>query len=154
MPAKAKSPQAALRAHALAFPGAVEEFPWGESVVKVRGKVFVFLGREGDLGLSVKLPESGLAALALPFAEPTGYGLGKSGWITASFPRGNGAPVGLLLEWIEESYRAVAPKRLLASELSEAGAEASAKVGLGPAREARPAQALSHGAVAIAAALR
>ena len=34
----------ALRAHALAYPGAREAFPWGERVVKVGGKVFVFLG--------------------------------------------------------------------------------------------------------------
>ena len=114
MPAKSQKPQAALRAHALSFPGAHEEFPWGESVVKVKGKVFVFLGREGDLGISIKLPESGIAALALPFVEPTAYGLGKSGWVTASFPNGAGAPVGLLRQWMEESYRAVAPKKLVA----------------------------------------
>ena len=118
MAAKAKTPQAALRAHALSFPGAHEAFPWGESVVKVRGKVFVFLGREGDLGMSVKLPQSSVAALALPFTEPTAYGLGKSGWISASFPKGGGAPVGLLKEWVEESYRAVAPRKLVA-ELDE-----------------------------------
>ncbi len=110
---KSLKPQAALRAHALSLPGAQEAFPWGESVVKVRGKVFVFLGREGDLGVSVKLPESGMAALALPFVEPTGYGLGKSGWITASFSRIERVPVRLLQQWIEESYRAVAPRRLV-----------------------------------------
>ena len=44
------------------------------------GKVFVFLGRDdAGLGLSVKLKHSRLMALGLPFASPTGYGLGKSG---------------------------------------------------------------------------
>ena len=58
----------------------------GERVVKVRKKVFVFLGHaDGGLTLSVKLPESQTVALMLPFAEPTGYGLGNSGWITARF---------------------------------------------------------------------
>ena len=33
-----------VRAFALGLPGAVEEFPWGESVAKVNKKVFVFLG--------------------------------------------------------------------------------------------------------------
>ena len=33
-----------LRIFALGLPGAYEEFPWGESVVKVNKKVFVFLG--------------------------------------------------------------------------------------------------------------
>jgi len=107
----------ALREYALSLPGAHEEFPWGERVVKVGKKVFVFLGRdEGDDagGVSVKLPISGSVALSLPFTEPTGYGLGKSGWISASFQRGHRLPVELLREWIEESYRAIAPKKLVA----------------------------------------
>jgi predicted DNA-binding protein (MmcQ/YjbR family) len=41
--------RAAAREFALGLPGAHEDFPWGGSVAKVRGKVFVFLGRdEGD----------------------------------------------------------------------------------------------------------
>ena len=94
----------------------MEEFPWGERVVKVRKKVFVFLGRaEGGLSLSVKLPDSGLMALSLPFASSTGYGLGKSGWVTAAFTPGARPPVDLLRRWIDESYRAVAPRKLVAS---------------------------------------
>src|SRR2546422_10383439 len=107
---------ALLREFALAFPEAREDFPWGGGVVKVRGKVFVFLGHdEGDLGLSVKLPRSGMLALSLPFASPTGYGLGKAGWVTARFGSREKAPLDLLRAWIDESYRAVAPKRLLAA---------------------------------------
>lgn len=107
--------RAALRDFALSYPGAHEDFPWGECVVKVKGKVFVFLGTSGDdLGLSVKLPDSGLLALALPFASPTGYGLGKSGWVSARFGERDKAPIEVLKQWIDESYRAVAPKRLVA----------------------------------------
>src|SRR5437764_3023576 len=52
--------------------------------------VFLFLSRhDGNLNLSVKLPVSSAAALALPFAEPTGYGLGKHGWVTSKFAPGN-----------------------------------------------------------------
>jgi len=110
----------ALRAHALAYPGAHEAFPWGERVVKVRGKVFVFMGRlEGGLGLSVKLPGSASLALALPFASPTAYGLGKSGWVTARFAPRERPPLVLLKRWIDESYRAVAPKRLVATLATE-----------------------------------
>ena len=112
-----KRPEAVLlRAFALGFPEAYEEFPWGERVAKVNGKVFVFLGMDGhDLGLSVKLPQSGMLALGLPFASPTGYGLGKAGWVTARFEKGKKAPVDLLRSWIDESYRAVAPKKLVAT---------------------------------------
>ena len=110
-------PEAALlRTFALGYPEAREEFPWGERVVKVKGKVFVFLGTDGpDLGLSVKLPHSGVLALGLSFAAPTGYGLGKAGWITARFAAREKAPVALLRSWIDESYRAVAPKKLVAA---------------------------------------
>ncbi len=105
--------RAALRRFALGFPGAHEDFPWGESVVKVRKKVFVFLGRSGGgLSLSVKLPESNLLALDLPFASPTGYGLARGGWVTAQFERGESPPMDLLRQWVTESYRAVAPKTL------------------------------------------
>lgn len=117
MAAKKKtSAMAVLRDKALAYPGATEHFPWGERVVKVKGKVFVFLGRDdgGEVGVSVKLPESGEAALSLPLCEPTGYGLGKAGWVSATFPKGKALPVELLLQWLDESYRAVAPKTLVA----------------------------------------
>jgi predicted DNA-binding protein (MmcQ/YjbR family) len=84
-------------------------------VAKVRGKVFVFLGRPEDgASLSVKLPESGLFALQLPYASPTAYGLGRAGWVTARFSPRARVPVALLCRWIEESYRAVAPRRLSA----------------------------------------
>lgn len=109
------TPQAAfnrLRAAALAYPEAWEDKPWGETVVKVRKKIFVFLGRGDGLSCSLKLPDSCLAALMFPFADPTGYGLGASGWISASFGRGEKVPVELLLEWLDESYRAVAPRKL------------------------------------------
>jgi predicted DNA-binding protein (MmcQ/YjbR family) len=118
--------RAALRRFALGFPGAHEDFPWGESVIKVGKKVFVFLGRSGGgLSLSVKLPESNLLALDLPFASPTGYGLARGGWVTAQFAREESPPVELLRQWVTESYRAVAP-RTLVKEL-DAEAESAAK---------------------------
>lgn len=73
-----------LRKLALAYPEAYEELPWGHHAIKVNGKAFVFLAATGgSLSLSAKLPSSAGVALALPFA------------------------------WIEESYRALAPKRLV-----------------------------------------
>ena len=66
------------------------------------------------MGLSVKLPSSASDALDLPFAKPTGYGLGKSDWVTATFEPGDLPPVEILKSWILESYCAIAPKKLLA----------------------------------------
>ena len=117
MPAELATLRSRLRAFALSLPGAYEEHPWGERVVKVSKKVFVFLGKDGDdteVGLSAKLPASRDMALSLPFATPTEYGLGKSGWVTARFTRADAPPLDLLTSWIDESYRAVAPKKLVA----------------------------------------
>jgi predicted DNA-binding protein (MmcQ/YjbR family) len=97
---------------ALGLPDAWEDHPWGEVVVKVRKKIFVFLGMpEGeDPGISVKLTESHEHALSTPGAAPTGYGLGKAGWVSVKI--GSLDP-GLLMDWVEESYRNVAPKTLV-----------------------------------------
>ena len=124
---------AALRTFALTFPESTEEFPWGERAIKVRGKVFLFLSKQADgLHLSVKLPVSAASALELPFAEPTGYGLGKHGWVTAILPPDESVPLGLLREWVDESFRAVAAKAVLAKlEVGESGAPAA------PARKKR-----------------
>lgn len=113
---------ASLRAHALGYPETVEEFPWGHSAIKIKGKAFVFLAIEdATLSLSMKLPGSNLAALAFPFAAPTGYGLGRSGWVTASFGPKDQVPLGLLKSWIDESFRAIAPKSLLKQLAPERG---------------------------------
>ena len=85
--------------------------------MKVNKKVFVFMGKKDDfdsLGLGVKLPNSSTEALKLSFTEPAGYGMGKYGWVSVKLLPGDELPVDLLLSWIEESYRAVAPKKLVA----------------------------------------
>jgi predicted DNA-binding protein (MmcQ/YjbR family) len=111
-----------LRAFALSLPGASEDFPWGERVAKVNGKVFVFLGADDRVGprlLTVKLDESHGHAMAIDGAEPTGYGLGRSGWVNVPVGAA-GVTLELLRDWVEESYRIVAPKRLI-RELDDRG---------------------------------
>jgi predicted DNA-binding protein (MmcQ/YjbR family) len=104
-----------LRKVALAYPEAYEEMPWGHYAIKVRDKTFVFLAADSEtFSLSTKLPSSAGEALKLPFASPTEYGLGRSGWVTGRFPREDRLPFELLKLWIDESYRALAPKRLIA----------------------------------------
>jgi predicted DNA-binding protein (MmcQ/YjbR family) len=100
--------------YALEYPEAWEDDPWGDTVVKVRKKIFLFAGvYERRLALSVKLPESAEFALTFDWTEPTGYGLGRAGWVSARFPMRSDVPVDLIEEWIDESYRAVAPKTLV-----------------------------------------
>ncbi|MDT0483383.1 MmcQ/YjbR family DNA-binding protein [Streptomyces doebereineriae] len=108
-----------VREFALGLPGAAEEFPWGETVAKVNKKVFVFLGvSDGSypMGVTVKLKDAEAHAHALtsPGAEPAGYGLGKAGWVRVPLAEKGSPATDLLCDWIEESYRAIAPKRLIA----------------------------------------
>jgi len=129
----------ALRKHGLTLPGTREDFPWGELVLKVKDKVFAFLGKPGsELKFSVKLPESGARLLDQPFAEPTGYGLGKSGWVSLSYGAGDAPELAELCAWIEESYRAVAPKTLLRELDARSGATPAKKKA--PAKQKTPAK--------------
>ncbi|MCP3100703.1 MmcQ/YjbR family DNA-binding protein [Myxococcus sp. K15C18031901] len=111
-----RAAEARLREVMLGLPETTEEFPWGHRTAKVKGKMFAILVLDAEgLRVTTKLPTTHEAALMLPFAEPTGYGLGKSGWVTASFARGQVVPVDLLSMWVHESFRAVAPKAVLAA---------------------------------------
>jgi predicted DNA-binding protein (MmcQ/YjbR family) len=110
-----KSAEKKLRAFALDYPDTTEDFPWGHSAFKVNKKVFLFLATEkGELSMSMKLPKSGKAALKNSFASPTEYGMGKHGWVTSRFAAGDTVPLDLLTDWVDESFRAIAPKKIVA----------------------------------------
>lgn len=122
MARNAKSPSAAmneLRAFGLGFPGAHTKSPWpGHLDLAVNGKTFAFMSTDDEaFSLTCKLPESGVAALMFPFASAAAYGLGKSGWVNAKFDDSVTPPADILAvfkDWIVESYRATAPKKLAA----------------------------------------
>jgi predicted DNA-binding protein (MmcQ/YjbR family) len=102
----------ALLGFAMTLPHAVEDHPWGEQVARAGGKVFAFFGPSGGRRVTVKLVESHGHALSVPGAERTGYGLGAHGWVTVPLDA-PGVTLPLLRDWVEESYRVVAPKRLV-----------------------------------------
>ena len=91
----------------------VEE--WGNHpTFRVRGKNFVFCNEDAT-SLSVKLTKDEAAAVVATDkdAEPSGYGLGRHGWIAVRLPD----PAGTdrweeLVEWVRTSYTLVAPKTL------------------------------------------
>ena len=117
-----------LRAFGLAYPGSHTKSPWpGHLDLAVNDKTFAYLSLEGEpLHISCKLPASSAIALMLPFCKPTPYGLGKSGWVSASFE--NDAPdLEMLKAWVDESYRAQAPKKLIASIGVDPAAKPAAK---------------------------
>ncbi|WP_199555315.1 MmcQ/YjbR family DNA-binding protein [Sandaracinobacteroides hominis] len=116
MPNDLAALESRLRARALAYPEAWEDFPWGERVVKVRKKIFLFLYRTDEaLTAGTKLPVSHEFARMFDACTPTGYGLGKSGWITTRLTPATDFDPGLLEDWLDESYRTIAPRTLVKS---------------------------------------
>lgn len=103
---------------ALELPEAWEDHPWGDQAIKVRKKIFLFPGitkkRPIALKLSMKLPASCTEVLRHDWATPTGYGLGRSGWVSMSLTAKDLPSQSRIEDWVEESYQAVAPKRLAA----------------------------------------
>ncbi len=128
---------AELKAYGLAFPGAHEKAPWpGHNDVAVKDKTFVYLNAPGEpLGIGCKLPSSSNVALMLPWVKPMEYGMGKSGWVSATPPADQPAPIEMFKAWIDESYRAQAPKKLVA-QLGAAPATKKAPAKRAPAKKA------------------
>lgn len=109
-----------LRTWGLTLPGAHRKSPWPEhDDLAVKDKTFAYLPVRGKpFSLSCKLPYTGYEALQRPYAEPTGYGLGKSGWVSFNPAEDEIPGIEQLKAWVEESYRAQAPRKLV-KELDE-----------------------------------
>jgi predicted DNA-binding protein (MmcQ/YjbR family) len=139
---QAASALAELRAFGLTFPEAHTKSSWeGHLDLAVRNKTFAFMSGDGQpLSVSCKLPHSNEAALMLPFASATGYGLGKSGWVSAAFDQGEAPPLEVLKAWLDESYRAVAPKKLVAALGVPSAKLANSAQAAQPSRAAKPSK--------------
>jgi predicted DNA-binding protein (MmcQ/YjbR family) len=102
-----------IRAHCLAMPGAVEEYPFGPAttVFKVGGKIFAIASLAGEpLTVSLKCePEIGELLRAGHESIVPGYHLNKRHWITVTL--GSDAGDGLVRDLIEDSYDLVRPRR-------------------------------------------
>ena len=95
---------------------------WGdEPTFRVNGKNFVFTNQAAT-GVSVKLPKEEAAAVVAtdPRAEPTGYGLGRHGWVSVNLdgPIDDGYWTQVE-EWVRTSYTLIAPRRLAKLVLAE-----------------------------------
>jgi predicted DNA-binding protein (MmcQ/YjbR family) len=95
----------------------------GEPTFRVNNKNFVFTN-EAVTGMSVKLSKEEAAAVVAtdPGATPTGYGLGRHGWVSIKVAANAGdARWNEIEEWIRTSYTLIAPKRLAKLVLAEDG---------------------------------
>jgi hypothetical protein len=110
-----------LRRIALRYPETQEGSACNKSAFKARNKSFLFLGMEDrSTHIMVKLRASLAEAARLDQCK-----VGANGWVTAVFDREHAPPPGLLEKWIDESYRLLAPRQLVA--LLDAGAIGTAK---------------------------
>jgi hypothetical protein len=80
--------------------------------IKARNKAFLFLGPKD---LMLKLGESLADARKLASREPDRYQAGASGWVKVNLENHPPPPLEVLERWIDESYRLLAPRALVAS---------------------------------------
>lgn len=110
-----------LREIALQYPEAQEGVVCAKSSFKARNKAFLYLGVDNSsFNAMLKLCQSLPEATRLAASEPECYKVGVHGWVTATFRHEQSPPPGLLERWIDESYRLLVPKQLVAT-LAEHG---------------------------------
>jgi hypothetical protein len=109
------TPQA-LRTVALRYPEVEEGIACKGTALecrnfKARNKAFLFMSASE---LRLKLRESLPEAARLAAKEPDGYEVGAHGWVKVALKADRPPSSGLLEAWIDESYRLLAPKQLVA----------------------------------------
>jgi predicted DNA-binding protein (MmcQ/YjbR family) len=100
----------ALWSHCQAKPGAMEDHPWNETVFKINGNIFAFLGRAESerTGVTVKAPPGDLdSLLGLPFVKRASY-IGRFGWVSVAIDDRHA--LELALELVNKSYEINAAK--------------------------------------------
>ena len=106
----------ALRDRALEFPGVAEGDSCVKRAFKARTKGFLYLGeKEMTYNVMLKVGDSVDAATSFCAEQPEQRSIGKTNWVTLHFDSADEPPC-FLNEWIEESYRLLAPRKLV-SEL-------------------------------------
>lgn len=90
-----------LKTHCAAKPDAVEDHPWGETVFKVRNKVFAFLGSSEAAMITVRPEEDRDGLLQLPYVRVAAY-IGRYGWVTVTVE--DDAALELALDLIDQNY--------------------------------------------------
>jgi predicted DNA-binding protein (MmcQ/YjbR family) len=84
-------------------PGVSEDHLWGETIFRVRGRVFAFLGRPHRAAVTVKPPADDVERLLRhPHVKRARY-VGRFGWLTVKMR--DEESLRLALDLVDESYR-------------------------------------------------
>ena len=120
-------PMQALRRIALQYPEAEEGISCNKAAFKARGKAFLYVGSDDtSYNVMLKLHDSLPEAKKRAVKEPHHYGVGGMDWVKATFGHDESAPAGLMEKWIDESFRLLAHKQLVAL-LPQRGASVTTK---------------------------
>ena len=101
-----------LRRISLGFPEAVEKETWGHPTFRVKDKIFVGCGYDDD-GIATASMKSSEQEALLEMGRPFFYPayVGSTGWIGLFLDEIR--DWGEVEELVEDSYRLIAPKRLV-----------------------------------------
>src|SRR5688572_11490667 len=114
MPRQSKTVET-LRKIALTYPETEESVVCDKSAYKARNKGFLFVGSdEKTYNFMLKLKDSLPEASKLAAKEPAAYRVGSTNWVTVTLTHNQGPPAGVVERWIDESFRLLAPKQLVA----------------------------------------
>jgi predicted DNA-binding protein (MmcQ/YjbR family) len=98
-----------LQAYCLSFPGAWEDYPWGDIVYKVGAKMFAATGPSLPLEFTVKATKDDAEFLTqLPHISRARY-IGQHGWVTILIE--DAATLDQAKDLITASYELIAPKK-------------------------------------------
>jgi hypothetical protein len=108
-------PMQALRRIAMRLPEAQEGMVCQKAAFKAGNKAFFFMGMDDtSYNTMLKLRDSLPEATKLAAKQSDRYGVGAHGWVSATFDHGQSPPPDLFERWIDESYRLLVPKKLVA----------------------------------------
>jgi hypothetical protein len=100
-----------LRQSALSLPQTSEGSSCVNRAFKVGSKNFLFAGeKDGQVKIMLRLFDSVAQAEAL---DDQRIKVGKFGWVTIRFAADDPPDSGLVEQWVLESYRGFAPKKIL-----------------------------------------
>ena len=146
-------PMHAIRRIALEYPEVEEGTSCNKSAFKARKKSFLFMGmNDKTFNVMLKLVASLDEAERLEAQCPDCFKVGSHGWTTVILPHTQSPSAGLMERWIDESYRSLVHKQLVAllpdstdatSKTSESGLRKSTKkpaTKKSPTRKARATQ--------------
>ncbi|BBM88098.1 MmcQ/YjbR family DNA-binding protein [Candidatus Uabimicrobium amorphum] len=113
----AKNPQKIIekiRECIMQYPEVEESSACTRISFKVRKKGVVFVS-EKNYDIMVKLDKSQQQVAKLQQKHPQNYHIGKHGWVTIVFEGESAPSFTTMKKWIDESYRILAPKKLVAT---------------------------------------